>query len=121
MKKMTRFLAVFMVITILTITLVSCSTTITGKYSNNIGGIETTYEFGLSGKVTRTTFIPGVISDGETVVKKGEYKIIENDDGSFEIVLTFDGEGSETSSFSQGEVNGEKFVQIGIFKYTKVK
>ena len=121
MKKLIRILAVLLIIAMLTITLVSCSKTVMGKYSNNIGGIETTYEFGLFGKVTKTTFIPGILSDGETVVKEGKYKIEKLDDNSFEITLTFDGEGSETSSFSRGEENGEKYIKIGLLEYTKTK
>lgn len=121
MKKTIRILAVFIVIAMLSITLVSCSKTLSGKYSNNIGGVETTYEFGLFGKVTRTVFIPGVISDGETIVKQGKYEISKNDDNSFEITLEFDGEGSETHSFSQGEENGEKYIRIGIWEFKKTR
>ena len=121
MKKTFRILAIFMVITILSLTLVSCSDNLSGKYSNNIGGIETTYDFGLFGKVTRTIFIPGVISDGETIVKEGKYEISKDDDGSLEITLEFDGEGSETHSFSKGEENGEKYIKIGLFEYKKTK
>jgi hypothetical protein len=121
MKKTVRILAILMVIAMLSIILISCSQSLTGKYSNNIAGIETTYEFGLFGKVTRTTFIPGVISDGETIVKEGKYEIIKNDDNSFEITLEFDDEGSETHSFSKGEENGEKYIKIGIWEYKKVK
>ena len=123
MKKTIRLLAVFIIIAMLSISLVSCSKSLTGKYRSNIGGIETTYEFGLFGKVTKTVFIPGVLSDGQTFVTEGTYEILEDTENPNELIiaLEFEGEGRETQSFSEGELNGEKFIRIGIIEYKKVK
>ena len=117
MKKIIRILAVVSLLAMLSIILASCSTVLTGEYSNEMGGIETTYEFGLFGKVKRTIHIPGVLSSGQTTVEEGEYKIEEVGDNSYEITLTFAGEGSETHSFSKGEENGEDYIRIGILTY----
>ena len=117
MKKTIKILAVLVILAMLSITLIGCSKMLSGEYSNEIGGIETTYEFGLFGKVTRTVHIPGVFSNGETTITEGKYEIEEVGDNSYEITFTFDGEGSETYEFSKGEENGEDYIKIGIWTF----
>ena len=124
MKKTIRILAVFMVIAMLSVSLVSCSKMIIGKYSANFFGVETTFEFGAFGKVTKTTVIPKTIfTDEETVVKEGKYEIMEDNDDPSKLVIAFkfDGEERVTYSFSQGEMDGEKIIKISGIEFKKVK
>ena len=124
MKKTIRILAVFMVIAMLSVSLVSCSKMITGKYRANFFGVETTFEFGAFGKVTKTTVIPKTIfTDEETVVKEGKYEIMEDNDDPSKLVIAFEFEGEErvTYSFSQGEMDGEKIIKISNIEFKKVK
>ena len=121
MKRTIRISAVFMAIAILSVILVSCAKTPMGKYTRNIDGMETVYEFKLFSRVTRTTRIHGVMSDGATVVKEGKYQITQDEENPDRLLITleFDGEGSETSSFYQGEINNKKFIKIGTLEYVK--
>ena len=121
MKRTIKILALFMIIALLSATLVSCAKTPMGKYSRNIGGIETTYEFKLFSRVVRTTRIVGESSNSSTVVKEGKYKITQDKDNPEQLLITleFEGEGSETSTFHQGEINNKKYIKIGNTGYVK--
>lgn len=123
MNKAIRITALFLVITILSIMLVGCAKTPLGKYSINFGGIETVYEFKLFSRVTRTTRIEGGASNVQTVVKEGRYKITRDKEDPEKLLITleFDGEGSETSEFFQGEINDKKYIKIGTVGYVKTK
>ena len=124
MKKTIRILAVFMIIAMLSVSFVSCSNMITGKYRANFFGVETTFEFDMFGKVTKTTFIPKTIfTEEETIVKEGKYEIMEDNDDPSKLVIAFEFDGEErvTYSFSQGEMDGEKIIKISNIEFKKVK
>lgn len=120
MKRTIRILALFIVIAMLSTMLVGCAKTPLGKYTRNLGGIETVYEFKLFSKVVCTTRIVGE-SESATVVKEGKYKITQDKDNPEQLLITleFDGEGSETSTFHQGEINNKKYIKIGNIEYVK--
>ncbi len=124
MKKTVKILAVFMIISMLSVSLVSCSKMVTGKYSATFLGVETTFEFGVFGSVTKTTVIPKTIfTDEETVVKEGKYEIMEDNEDPKKLVIAFEFEDEErvTYSFSQGEIDGEKIIIIAGVEFSKVK
>ena len=124
MKKIVKILAVFMIISMLSVSLVSCSKMVTGKYSATFLGVETTFEFGVLGSVTKTTVIPKTIfTDEETVVKEGKYEIMEDNENPEKLVIAFEFEDEErvTYSFSQGEIDGEKIIIIAGVEFSKVK
>ena len=89
-----------------------------GTYEMKItDGNKTTLEF-TPFKVTRTVTVLG-----ESESTEGKYKIAENDEGKLEITFTWEGEEEpETMSFSQGEEDGVKYIELGgILKFKKVK
>lgn len=116
MKKTVRILAVFMMIAMLTLTLASCAKTLSGKYTGSFLSIETTFEF--DGKnVTKTT---GIGSFAKTV--EGTYEIVKSEEDSEKYVIKFTfGDDTTTSSFSEGEMDGEKIIKIDGFEFKKVK
>lgn len=97
--------------------LASCSSMITGEYSDKLG--LTTYEFSLFNKVKITYSIVGQ----HTI--EGTYKITENGEGDKEITFTFadDVEDADdykgTFNFSTGTEDDEEYIKIGLFKYYK--
>ena len=124
MKKTVRILAVFMIIAMLSVSLVSCGKTLTGKYSLEVSGVKTTYEFGLFGTVKRIDYIPAtIITSEKTTVTKGKYEIFEDEDNpdNLKIAFEFEGEDRVVYSFIDGEEGGVKYIKIGIFKYTYEK
>ncbi len=124
MKKVISTLLVCVLLVGTLFTLVSCGKTVSGTYecvitdSNRIS-----YEFGLFGKVTRTT-TTGALGFTKDTVEEGKYVINEKGDNEFEIVFTWEteeGKDTETQPFSEGEENGVKYISIGILKFEKVK
>ena len=118
-----KFIILILVLA-LPVSLVSCSKMVTGKYSATFLGVETTFEFGVLGSVTKTTVIPKTIfTDEETVVKKGKYEIMEDNENPEKLVIAFEFEDEErvTYSFSQGEIDGEKIIIIAGVEFSKVK
>lgn len=78
-----------------------------------------TYTFKGS-KVTATNKIT-LLGNVNTVTAEGKYEIIENADGTMEISLDFS---EESESFKDGTYTyeeGEGYIKIGEFKYTKVQ
>ena len=123
MKKTVRLLSVLLIVSMLAISLASC-TTLTGTYSATLDlaiyETTTTYEFGLFGKVTRTVVEKAVVGDPTTVVTEGKYEIAEDPENAEELVITLTfGDESTTSSFVQGEENGVKYIKIGGIQYNK--
>ena len=127
MKKSVKILAVVMLFAMLSLTLVSCTNTLSGKYSAevNIGIAEltVTYEFGPFGTVTRTSVSDSIISDEDTEVTKGKYEIFEDPENPDQLLISleFEGEEKEVSSFVKGTENGVDYIRIGIIKYELVK
>ena len=107
---MKRTLSILLVCALLVgvmLTFSSCSNILFGEYSSDL--LNTTYEFSFN-KVTKTTEVLG-----KYVVKEGTYKI-SGEEGERTITFTFDGE-EETYDFSQGTVEDDKYIEIGVFKY----
>ena len=127
MKKTIKLLAVFMIISMLTLSLASCGTVLVGKYSATLDLAlykeTTTFEFGLFGSVTRTTVKQFLTGDPETTEVKGKYEIAEDQDNPDKLVIIFEFEGEErtTASFVQGEEGGVKYIKIGGAQYTSVE
>ena len=121
MKRTIRIFELFIVIAMLSTMLVGCAKTPLGKYTRNLEGIETVYEFKLFSRVVRTTRIVGESSNSSTVVKEGKYKITQDKDNPEQLLITleFEGEGSETSTFHHGEINNKKYIKIGNTGYVK--
>lgn len=124
MKKTVKLMAAIMIVAMLAISLSSCSTVITGKYSATadlaIYEKTTTYEFGLFGSLKRTVVEESFGSDPKTVVTEGKYEIAEDPENAEELVITLTfGDESTTYSFVQGEENGVKYIKIGGIQYTK--
>ena len=88
---------------------------ISGTYEADILVAEVSYEFSPFGKVVLT--VEPII--GDDIVYEGKYKV--NTDTN-EINLTFENDKAEeyagTFDFSVGEEDGEKYIKMGIVKYT---
>ena len=120
MKKTIRILAVFMIIAMLSLTLVACAKTLNGKWVAEgdlwgIAGAKTVLEF--SGKnVTRTITTNNILTGESTTTEEGTYEIMEDNKNpnKFVIVFTFDGKRADPVSFSEGKnADGEKIITIG--------
>lgn len=123
MKKTIKLLAAFMVIAMLSISLVACGNLINGKYSStlDIGIYETTttYEFGLFGKVTRTVVSQSLMGDPQTVVTEGKYEIMEDPKNPKQLVIAFEFEDEDrtTAPFVKGTEGDSKYIKIGSTQY----
>ena len=118
MKKIISTVLVCVLLLGCVLTLASCGKMLMGTYEMKItDGNKTTLEF-TPFKVTRTVTVLG-----ESESTEGKYKIAENDEGKLEITFTWEGEEEpETMSFSQGEEDGVKYIELGgILKFKKVK
>ena len=126
MKKTFRILAAFMIITMLSVSLTSCTKFVFGKYENltesQLLGDDVTYEFTLT-EYTKTTvsYLAGVALEPE--VEKGTYKIVQDPENADKSLIVFTPEGAEEGtslSFSEGNIDGKKVIIIGGKNYTKV-
>ena len=127
MKKTIKLLAVFMLVAMISASLVACGNFIMGKYSYTLDMTiyekTTTYEFGLFGKVTRTVVTEKFAGDPETVVTEGKYEIVEDPKNPEQLIIAFEFEGEErtTTSFVQGNEGGSQYIKIGGVEYFEVK
>ena len=102
-------------------TLASCSTMLMGSYEAEVEilgqSASTTYEFSPFGfkQITKTKLLGNI----NTETEEGTYKIVETDDGEFEITLDFEDEDikDKTYTFEQGE----DYIKIAGVQYNKVK
>ena len=102
-------------------TLASCSTMLMGKYEAEVEilgqSASTTYEFTpfTFKQITKTKILGNI----DTETEEGTYKIVENEDGEFEITLDFEDEDVKdiTATFEQGE----GYIKIGLITYEAVK
>ena len=118
MKKIISTVLVCVLLLGCVLSLASCDSMLMGTYEMKITeGNKTTLEFSPF-KVTKTVTILG-----ESKVTEGKYKIAENDEGKLEITFTWEGEEeAETLSFSKGEEDGVKYIELGgLLKFEKVK
>lgn len=114
MKRIISTLLVCVLLVGCVFSLAACGKKLSGTYKDPTGNVS--YKFSGS-KVTKTT--DNIIGD-DTVVE-GKYSIEETEDGKFEITIEFEGEDAYTVPFSEGEENGEKYIWMGLVKYTKAK
>ena len=124
MKKSVRILAVVMVLLMVTLVFASCAKTIKGTYKAEIGlgalaGYTATYEF--SGKKVEITKTATLVGSSTTTTLEGTYEIIENDDGSMDIKLSFETSDNEIKSGTFDFEEGEDYIKIGLIKYDKVE
>ena len=126
MKKTIKLLAVFMIIAMLSISLMSCNV-VTGKYSAELDIVlfkgTVTYEFGILGSVTRTTVTKVMFGDPETVVTEGKYEIMEDPQNPENLIIAFEFEGEErtTHSYVTGAEGDVKYIKIDGVQYNEVK
>ncbi len=78
-----------------------------------------TYTF-KGGKVTATNKIT-LLGNVTTETAEGKYEITENADGTMEITFDFKEENDSFKDKTYTYEEGEDYIKIGEFKYTKVK
>ena len=125
MKKTLRIVSIALVIIIVGTMLASCSKMLMGTYSSSgsvlgLAGAKVSYTFsGSKVTITVTTEILGSTSTSEY---KGTYEIAKATDGTENITLKFEGDGSSysgTYSFDDGKDDTGAFIKIGGSTYYK--
>lgn len=115
MKKTLKIASLMLVLVMTVFVFASCATRLSGTYkSDSILGSTTTIEF--SGKNYKSVTDALI---GNNIVEEGTYAI---DEEAGKITFTFEQDGEEatrTSSFSQGEEDGVKYIKIDGIKYNK--
>ena len=128
MKQTIRILAVFMIIAMLSVSLVACSKRLSGKWVAEgdfmgIVGSKTVLEFSGQ-KVTKTTTSSNFITGESSTTVEGTYEIMEDNDNPDKLVIAFEFEGQDryTASFSEGEnADGERIITIGGIDFKQSK
>ena len=112
--------------------LASCSNIIFGNYSASIdvglASNDVVVKFGL-GTVTIESTTDTIISAAATATYEAKYKIGEDEEGNRTITFTYEEGADEFLAFPGGkalslvesEVEGVKYLTIGIYKFTKTK
>lgn len=124
MKRTIKLVAVVMVVAMLALALVSCAKTLSGKYTAEVnwyvGTTTVTYEF--KGNDVKKTTVSGIGSLSNTDVVEGTYEIVESAEDAEKLVIKFTfGDNTETYSYSEGTLDGEKIIIINGTTFTKVK
>ena len=119
MKKLTKVIAVVLVLATLVCVFASCGKKISGKYSGeiNIGvaSYKVTYNFkGSNVTVTKTS--SNILTGSSTEEAKGKYEITETDNG-MEITFTFETENDVAKSATYTFEEGEDYIKINGVKY----
>ena len=126
MKKSVKIIAMIMVLAIAGALLASCSTTLSGTYSGEIGsssliGAKATYKF--SGSNVTLTVSGSLLGATSSTEYKGTYTIDQKDDGTETITFNFtdsDTTYNGTFDFSRGKNDdGTPTIKIGLITYTK--
>lgn len=122
MKKSVRILVVALALLMTMVVFASCAKTISGTYAAEVDVVvlkyTATYEF--SGKnVTVTKVVNPLIGDAKTTTIEGTYEIVENDDGSMDITLSFKNEDEHITSGTFDFEQGDDYIKIGIVTYNK--
>lgn len=122
MKKMTKILALVLVLSMVCVIFAACSKTISGTYKAALGntsivGGETVYKF--SGKKVTISVTAGIAGFEKTTDFEGTYEIKKNDEGKMTITFTFEADDADkynqTVSFEETD-NG---IKLGGIEYTK--
>jgi hypothetical protein len=114
MRKLTKIVALVLVVALACVALASCGKKLSGTYKAEVVGTGATYTFKGS-KVTITAKLFGA----ETTFE-GKYEIYE-EDGAEKIKFTFEDEDAEQYSGSFSFSEGDGYIKIGVIKYTKSK
>lgn len=93
MKKVLSLVLAFAVLATICLALASCNKKLSGAYMFEGPVADTTYEF--KGKKVILTISMSTVN----TVYSGEYKLVKNDDGKFEITFTF--EDSDAAEYSK--------------------
>ena len=124
MKRTIKLVAVVMVVAMLALALVSCAKTLNGKYTAEVNWVvmsgKVTYEF-KGNDVTMTT-TSGILGFEKNDTKTGTYEIVESEENPDKLVIKFTfGEDTDTYSYSEGVLDGEKIIIINGTTFTQVK
>ena len=126
MKKTVKIIALTMVLVMAVVLLASCSKTLSGTYSGEIGsssivGAKATYKF--SGSNVTLTVSGSLLGATSSTEYKGTYTIDQKDDGTETITFNFENEDTNyngTFDFSEGKNDdGTPTIKIGLITYTR--
>ena len=124
MKKITRIVALALVIALACLTLASCAKTLNGTYSAELdvalASVKVSYTF-KGGNVTLTVTGSNFITGSATQEYDGKYEITEAEDGTMSITFEFEDSNDDTKKyggtqrFSEDKDAGT--IKIGAFTY----
>ena len=115
MKRISKFITVFLILSVALTSLFSCGNKLKGRYeSESVFGTKTVYEF--SGNEVKRT-ISGELGS-KTV--EGEYEIRDSEDGGKTIILDFD-EDDENAGVAWSFVMEDEYIEIAGVRFKKVK
>ncbi|MBO5023204.1 MAG: hypothetical protein J6D11_02695 [Clostridia bacterium] len=122
-KKITRVIALALVMAMACLALASCAKTLSGTYSaegNFLGmaGAKTSYTFSGS-KVTITVTTSNIITGSDTDEYKGTYEITEATDGTLSIVIDVENSDLYSGTFSFSEDKDAGTIKINGQTFTK--
>ncbi len=122
-KSFVKIIAVALILVTCLSVLAACGG-LSGTYSGKadlfgLAGATVDYKFAGS-KVTITTKVE-IFGVGSENSLEGTYKLVKADDGTQEIVFTFEGEDADTYSGTFSFEKGEDSIKIGGVSYTKKK
>lgn len=122
MKKITKVLALVMVLSMVCVIFASCAKTLSGSYKGEVdafglAGAEVVYEF--SGSKVTVTATAEVLGFEKTSEFEGTYEIAENEDGDLEITFTFEDEDAEKYGGTVSLEEGDDYIKLGGVKYEK--
>ncbi len=128
---MTKILSLVMALVLVCCVFASCAKTLSGTYTTEAGSslLGGKVSMTFSGKNVTVTTTAEVLGFSNTSESKGTYEIIEAEDGTQSITITFESDAEDdaekfsgTQAFSEGEdENGNKTITIGFFTLTKTK
>lgn len=120
-KNILKIVALALVLVMGVAMLASCATKLSGSYSGELGGslagAKATYKF--SGSKVTLTVTTTLLGNETSKAFEGTYEIIDNDDKSQSIKLTFEGDGSTSYSGTKSFEKGDGYINIAGIKYTK--
>ena len=124
MKKLTKVLALAIVVAMVCVALASCGKTLSGTYTAGgdlagLAGAKTSYTF--SGSKVTVSVTTTLLGSQKTTEYEGKYEIKEADDGSMTITFTFENEDAKEykGEYKFAENKDEKTITIGLVTYTK--
>ncbi len=121
-KTFVRVLALSLITVMVLCAFASCSKKLSGSYESELSILgqtwSVTYDFkGDKVTVTSKTTVLGTVN---TNTAEGTYEIIENDDGTMEITLTFEKDDDTATSGTYTFEEGEGYIKIGGKQYNEL-